>query len=191
MSAESAPSQLPPEDRFYQTVIELTQLIHDLVSDAYDKGYEIINPGLVQMGGLILSGYNKTKIIQTFIKYSYEHWDEIRHHDESFFDEHATSIFRDLPLNNVNAFKALFHLRDKHGHHVIIKDDREAIWNFFRTLIIISIKYIHINRRPVQRIDNKGKPKPVYLAHFFDEVDLDRHAKEWKVNLEYRADREM
>lgn len=132
MSTESTAGMPPPEDRFYQTVIELTQLIHDLVLGAYDKGYEIVNPGLVQMGGLILSGYNKTKIIQTFIKYSHEHWDEIRNRDETFFDEHAASIFKDLPLNNVNAFKSLFHLRDKHGHHVIIKDDRCAIWDFFR-----------------------------------------------------------
>lgn len=188
MSTESTAGMPPPEDRFYQTVIELTQLIHDLVLGAYDKGYEIVNPGLVQMGGLILSGYNKTKIIQTFIKYSHEHWDEIRNRDETFFDEHAASIFKDLPLNNVNAFKSLFHLRDKHGHHVIIKDDRCAIWDFFRTLIVISIKYVHTNRRPVQRIDNKGKPKSVYLAHFFDDVELERHAKEWKVNLEFKSE---
>lgn len=186
MSTENVPP--PPEDRFYQTVVELTQLIHDLVSGAYDKGYEIVNPGLVQMGGIILSGYNKMKIIQTFIKYSHPHWDEIRNHNESFFDDHASSIFGDLPLNNVNAFKALFTLRDKHGHHVIIKDDRDAIWDFFQTLIIIAIKYIHQGRRPVQRIDNKGKPKCMYLAHFFDDVCIERHAKEMKIHLEFKPE---
>lgn len=188
VSTESGSPEPSSEERFYQTVVELTQLIHDLVSESYDKGYEIVSPGLVQMGGIILSAYNKMKIIQVFIKYSHSHWDEIRNRNESFFDEHSTSIFGDLPLNNVNAFKALFTLRDKNGHHVITKDDRDAVWDFFHTLVKISIKYIHLGRRPVQRIDNKGKPKCIYLAHFFDEVDIETHAKEWKIQLDFKRE---
>lgn len=175
-----------PEDRFYQNVVDLIQLIQDLVSTAFNQGYDIINPALVMLGGAFLANYNRVKLIQNFINYSHKHyWDEIHARQESFFDKHAAEIFKDLPVNNVNAFKTLFTLTDRDGTHIINRDDRDAIWDFFGCLIRICIKYVHEGRRPSVKTDATGNKTPVYTNHFFDEVDLEYHAEKWDVKLKF------
>lgn len=174
------------EDKFLRSVTELTDLIHELVEDACQRGYTIIPPLLVKMGGQYLSShYSKEKIIQGFIKRSHAHWDAIHERKEEFFASNANAIFGGLPLDNVDAFKKLFTLKDKNGVHVIAKEDRAAIWDFFDSLVKISIRYIFEGRRPSIRVTNDGKKKPVYLASFFDEVELERHAKNWGIKLEF------
>lgn len=175
----------PPEDRFHQNVLALTELVHDIVINVHERGFEIVNPNLIGLVNGFLKGYNKTKLIRSFITYSYPHWDQIRIRDSHFFDKNAMEIFRDLPINNVDAFKSLYTLKDKNGNDVIADDDREAVWDFFHSLVKIGIKYIHQGRQPAIRTDTHGVKKPIYVAHFFDEIELEKHAKLWNVELEF------
>ena len=178
-------SALPPEDRFHRNVLDLTTFIQDLVGNVFDRGYDIINPNIIGLVSGFLKGYDKTKLIRNFIKYSYPHWDQIRIKDNEFFNENAMEIFRDLPINNINAFQALNNLKDERGDKVICDDDREAVWDFFHSLVKISIKYIHQNRSPAIRTDSHGNKRPVYMDHFMDEVELELHAKLWRIELEF------
>jgi|DewCreStandDraft_4_1066084.scaffolds.fasta_scaffold10889_2 hypothetical protein len=177
----------PPEERFYQNMLGLSHLIYDLVDSAYKKEYRIVKPSLVELATTILSSYPKRKLIENFISYSHEHWDEIRERKEKFFEEHAVSIFSDLPLNNVNAFRELFQLQDKNGEPVIKQEDRDAIWDFFQAFVKISIHYIHQNRQPTVVTDPDGNKVPVYTRKFFEEVDLERHANLWGVKRRFEC----
>jgi hypothetical protein len=179
-------TDLRQEDKFFKSMTELTDLVQELINDAFNRGYTIVHPIVVQLGSAYLSkNYNKERIIQGFIKYSHEHWDIIKARNEDFFSEHANSIFGDIPMKNVDAFKSLFTLKDKNGANVIVKEDRDAIWNFFDSFVKISIRYVFEGRQPSIRVDNNGNKKPVYLAKFFDEVALEHHAKQWGIKLEF------
>ncbi len=173
-----------PEERFFTNVLDLTQLIHDLGKIIYAQGYELVHPNLISLCGAFLANYDKTKLIRNFISYSYPHWEQIRLREDIFFDEHAMEIFKDLPLNNVNAFKIMYTLKDKDGNRVVSIEDREDIWAFFESLVKICIKYIHQGRRPATKTTN-GERKPIYTCRFCDEVELEKTAKKWGIKLEF------
>lgn len=176
-----------PEDRFDKTLKELTELVKELIGDVYAAGHNIINPIAIDLGSAWLNQrYNKVQIIQGFVKYSHPHWDMIKDRNEIFFSEHASAIFGGLAGNHVDTFKTLFTMKDRKGNFVIAQDDRNAIWDFFDSMVKISIRYVFKNRKPSIRIDNEGKAKAVYLATFFDEIPLERHAKRWDIKLEFR-----
>jgi len=175
----------PPEERFHQNVIGLSQLVYDLVSNANSRGYKTIHPSTVEFASLLLMGYDKKSLIETFIKHSHKHWDQIKRRDENFFDKNCHDIFKGLPMNNVNAFRELFMLKDSNGNHVIKAEDRDAIWDFFESLIKIGINYIHQNRKPSVKTDNDGKKLPVYTQGFFNDVNLEHHASVWGVKRKF------
>lgn len=175
----------PPEERFHQNVIGMSQLVYDLVDSAFRRGYKIINPNLVALCEGILSFWNKRSLIDGFIRHSHAHWDQIHRRDETFFERHAKDIFKGLPLDKVDAFKELFTLRDDHGQHVIKQDDRDAIWDFFGSLIKISIHYIHDNRKPKIRVDTTGSRQLIYTQVFCNDIDLEHHARVWGVDRKF------
>jgi hypothetical protein len=175
----------PPEERFHENVIGLTQLVYDLVDGAFRRGYKIVNPNLVALCEGVLSLWNKRSLIDSFIKHSHIHWDQIHRRDENFFEHHAKDIFKGFYPDKVDAFKQLFTLRDSQGNHVIKPDDRDAIWEFFTSLIKIAIHYIHDNRKPRFQVDTNGVKQPVYMEGFFDEVDLVHHARVWGIDRRY------
>jgi len=179
-------SILPPtEERFHQNVVGLSQLVYDLVSNAYSQGYKIIQPAMVEFASLILNSYDKKTLIETFIKHSHKHWDQIKRREESFFDKNCHDIFKGLPMNNVDAFKKLFTLKNENGEHVIKQDDRDAIWDFFESLIKISINHIHQNRKPTIKTSNNGTKEPIYTQVYFNDIDLNHHANVWNVKRRF------
>jgi len=132
-------------ERFFMNVEGLFQLISELVNTAYQSGYKVISPYLVNFAGFVLFKLNKDFVLRTFIEKSYKHWDQIRVKDEDFFINHAGQVFAGLPLDEVNAFKELFVLKTKSGDRFVSEDDRDAIWEYFESLVRISIHYLQEN----------------------------------------------
>ena len=200
-------SETSPEERFHSNVVDLAELVHELVQMVSDRGFQIIAPNLIQFAVVVLKNSSASKLIRTFIKYSHDHWNEVKRKNESFFDEHAMTIFKDLPVDtkNINAFKQLFTLKDTNNRPVISQDDKEAIWLFFDTLIKISIKYIHSNRHPilVHRITKQtlspekhsliidatmaSQWEMKYQVEFFPEINLEEQASIWNVRLDFKC----
>lgn len=177
-----------PEERFHSVVIDMTQLIYELVDEANQKGYQIVKPSVVSTCGSFLNGYDKVKLIQTFIEYSHINWDQINENNEEFFVNNAKHIFRDLPMggsNHVDTFKLLFTKVDEKDKQVINKEDRKMLWSYFEAMVRICINYIHENRKPSIQVSENGERKPVYRAHFFKDIKIHEHAKKWDVPLEF------
>lgn len=120
----------------------LFQLINELVNTAYQSGYKIVNPYLVNFAGFVLFKLDKEFVLKTFVEKSHENWEQIRMRDEDFFVHKAGKVFAGLPLDSVNAFKELFLLRNAKGERFITEDDRDALWDYFESLIRISIHYL-------------------------------------------------
>ena len=179
-----------PEERFHHVVIDMTQLVYDLVNEADQRGHKIIKPNLVSMCGAFLNGYDKTKLIQTFIDYSHMNWDQVCDNNEEFFIKNAGSIFKDLPMNganNVEPFKLLFTMVDDKNKPVIGVDDRKLLWEYFEAMVRICIKYIHANRKPLIKILESGEKRLAYSMKFFPYVQLEHHSKKWDVQLEFTS----
>lgn len=151
MTERSLPTTV---ERFFMNVEGLFQLISELVNSAYQSGYKIVSPYLVNFAGFVLFKLDKHFVIRTFIEKSHEHWEQIRLKDEDFFLNSAGKVFAGLPMDNVNAFKELFTLNMKNGEKFVSDDDRDAIWEYFESLVRISIHYLQENpSRNIWKID--------------------------------------
>lgn len=174
-------------NRFHANIIALSDLIYDIVLDASKRGYETVSPTLVSLGRMALETFDRKWTIDGFIQHGHEHWDNIRNRNESFFEENAGNIFNGLPMNNVDAFKKLFTLKDEAGNFVVPQEDRESVWKFIECMIIICIKYVHEMREPFTRKGEDGKIRKFYArGNFFEEItNLNHHAKIWNIKLEW------
>lgn len=167
----------PPEERFKVNVITLSQLIYNVVCDAANRGFNIVDSKLIVIASGILAGYNNRIIIDNFIKRSYLCWGQILTKHRQFFSEKSDDIFRDLPMGKVSAFKQLFESKDKNGNPVISPEIEEQIWNFFHTFVKISIKYIYKERMKDGKFMTEieisdGKKKGVELLNGRREIEL-------------------
>ncbi len=180
------------EDRFRITVLELTDLIHELTTHCYNEGVKTMNPSLIILGKSYLASLDKTDVIKAFINNSYgpkdnsiNYWDEIRDRNEQFFIKHSDSIFENVPVGkgNMTAFKTLFTAKDDEGSNIIDDDDRDAVWDMFFSLVKICIKYIHKVRKCIL-VEIDGKWKRRYQKNFFPRIKVLTEAKKWDIELE-------
>ncbi len=169
------------EERFHANLLSFIDLVHELITSCHRLGKTTMNPGIISFARNILNDWNKTEMIENFIEYSYEFWDEISEKDEHFFLENCGKIFKDIPGNHVNAFRELFEARDETGHSIIIDDDKAAMWDYFDGFIKICIKYIHRERKPSIK---DGRPN--YGVEAFQYVRLEHYASVWGIVLEWK-----
>ena len=132
-------------ERFVLNMEGLFQLISELVDSAYKSNYKIVNPTLVNLAGFVLFKLDKEYIIKTFIEKSHPHWELIKKRDEDFFINAAGKVFAGLPVDAIGAFKELILLRTSTGERFITEDDRDAIWDYFESLVRISLHYLSEN----------------------------------------------
>ena len=177
----------PPseEERFLANVLDLSDLVHELTTICWDEGVKDVNPILVLGARAYLSGYNKIDLLETFITYSNEYWEEIKSRNENFFIEHAKEIFKHLPVkqSNISAFKLLFTAKNKDGEYIVESEDRDAIWDMFDSLVKICIKYIH-RKRKVQLVETEEGQKPIYSSNYLPDIKVRELAREWGITLE-------
>jgi hypothetical protein len=161
-------------------------LAEELIGMLKDDGLTEISPGLVKLVQGFLSNYDQDELIQKYIKYSHELWEKIYNKDEDFFISDAKNVFRDLPMGEVDAFKALFETNRADGTPAVTSEDRDDIWVYFFSFNTISIKYIHEMRGPVL-MSKDGKMKPGYKNRFFPDVKLIKYSKLYGVELTWNA----
>ena len=190
---EQNPSE---EKRFITNVLDLAALVHELATICWDAGRKDINPQLVSFAENYLQNYDPVVLIETFIKHSFPnrskkddskyitYWDQIRSRNEIFFIENANTIFKSLPVDtsNINAFKLFFTAKDNNGNDIIVKDDRDAMWTIFESLVKICIKYIH-RVKGYKLVSTEQGLRPAYLNNKFPYVKVREQAKLWKITL--------
>jgi len=181
---QAAPAIPPEEERFTSNVAELSQLVHLLVSKAYNEGFNTVHPDLVAVAGCFLSSLDALSLIQGFIRRGHFHWDKIRLKEQDFFLANAGVMFGELPVSHVDAFKVLFSSTRPDGSSVISPEDVSSLWDFFSSLVRICIKYIHRERHPYSYRTEQGVTH-AYKRPFFEEVDIPTQARHWAINLDF------
>lgn len=147
------------EEKFYENIIALGDLMVELITEIYSKGYKVVDPILCKVAVEILKKFPSQQMLENFIYYSYIHWDSIFKKEESYFISHASDIFSDLPSQSVDSFKVLFETTDNSGKKVIPKEDRDAIIDFHWSFVKIAIPYIHKYQNDKTKVYKTGKIK--------------------------------
>lgn len=175
----------PEEERFSSNTNKLGEAIKICIRKLFDMGYQTVDLSLVEFAVIAIANYDKHALIQGFIKNSHaECWDKIKVRDEQYFVDNSAKIFAHLPAGEVNLFKDLFTTKDKNGNSVIEQEFKNKIWTLFDALVKISIKYVHKGRDPYVA-DVKGVATNAYSKSFFDDVNVQYHAINWNVILEF------
>jgi hypothetical protein len=177
--------QNPPEEvRFMTNVLDLTDLIHELATICWDAGRKDVNPTLIAVAENFLESYDPNVLIDIFIRHSYMHWHKIHDRDEDFFISNAHVIFKQLPVDtsNINAFRVFFEAKTADGEYIIVKEDRDAIWNIFDSLVKICIKYIH-KVRDAKLVKTAEGIRPAYQNKKYPEIKVREQAKMWGIDL--------
>lgn len=171
-----------PEERFYYNICELADFLLDLTQLCADEGVQTIDPKILAYGKSLLANYDKTYLIDNFINYTNEYWEEIRTHNVNFFLQHGSSIFGSLPIGNVNLFQVFYTANDRQGNPILTEEDKETLWSYFSALVRISIKYIHEKRKPKLVQTPKGL-QPSYKVNFMSNIKVRQHANAWEIEL--------
>jgi hypothetical protein len=177
---------LPPEEeRFSITAVQLAGAIKYCVNDLISKGYNTVNPLLVELASTVIMNFDKHQLIQGFIENSHiSCWDNIKMRNEEFFVNNSGEIFKHLPAGEVNLFKDLFTTKDQNGNSVVEQSFKNQVWTLFDAMVKISIKYIHKNRSPYSTNEN-GVVVNKYERSFFNNIDIQSHSDKWKVVLTF------
>lgn len=179
-------------ERFYQTMIELSNLLYEIISVCYENKYTTLNPLTIKAAELIIKLCEYDTIIVNFIDYSLSIiennkvviWEKILTRDESFFLENANDIFAKdsyVPVDNINAFKIIFTTLDPQGNPIISDEEKIIIWEYFDTLLKISIKFIHDGRKPYLN-DNQ---ESCYKERYYSDIPILEYAKRYNLQLSF------
>lgn len=172
-----------PIDRFGENLQEFIALSRELLTKCYEEGKSSLHPIIVELAEKFLKKYDREKLVNNFISYSYEYWMEIKKRDESFFDVHCGYVFRDLPVNYVDSFKNLLKAKDKNDVYIVVPEDRESIWVYLECLIKTAINHIHYMRKPAMK-----DGKRIYTANYCPNVvKIHRWAETFEIPLEWSS----
>ena len=175
----------PEEERFSSNVTVMAKAVADGVSQIRAKGYDTVDPTVINLAVAVISGFDKHYLIQGFIENSHQQcWDKIKARDEIYFMEHVHEVFQYLPMEHVNMFADLFRVKDANGQSVVPQSLKDQIWGLFDAMIKICIKYIHKQRGPYSEV-NEGEIEQYYQNEFSQQVDLVYHAGVWNVQLDF------
>lgn len=155
-----------PAQRFKSNIKGLTSLLIDTIKVCSENNYSIISPYMLQAASAIMELYDDDLIINTFINSSYRGWSSVLRKDPNYFLENSKNIFGNLPVNVGECIDKLINAPCT----IVPTDDKNLIWEYFHSLVKISIRHIHEQRKK----DSQS----------FKEIDIDSISREWKVALQ-------
>jgi len=178
-------TRLSCAERFKRNASDLGQLVLELITLCYKRGHQEVNPNLIKLALVAIQAKDAEDLIQIFINHSHPHWEAIHRHDESFFIDHAGSIFPpSISSERIGAFRMLFAATGPDGKALINQEDRDSIWAYFDSLVRISINFVHEKRGPTVRMTSQG-PVCVYLTSYADNIDLGAMTTLWGIKLDW------
>lgn len=157
------------EEKLYENLADMLDLVRELVASCFERKCTTINPNLIQTAKVFLMTIDKKYLLEGFIKSSHIYWDKIHSRNEDFFFSNAREVFRELPMENVDAFTVLFTAKDKTGRFIVPKEDREAVWDYLHSIVRICIQHIF----------NERKKDRTYM----EEIDIGRYIAEYNLKV--------
>lgn len=170
----------PEEERFATNLSGLIETLKEGVVKLNSKGFNSLNPWMIDIASSVIQGQDKKLIIERFIKHAHENmWDKISERSESYFKTDGMELIKTfIPLLTVNIFQEFFDKKDDKDQFIISEQFKNTIWSFFDSLVKISITYVHKGRDPYSFEEN-GKIVRKYDKTYFPDVKLKHHYAVW------------
>jgi hypothetical protein len=166
---------LSPQDRFKDRLVQFIDFTKGLVVEANEAGIETpVSPFLLDLSKNFIAKEDSDKIITTFILRSFPNWDRIKAHDLEFMKGEGLKAFHGIPEKNLKDFTALFNVVKPDGTKLLSAPIEVQLWDFFESLVRISVCYVHQQR----------KPDPVtkkYTQNFFPDMKVRVQVEAWKI----------
>lgn len=145
-------SSQPPNvaQRFKANAVGLAGNFKAINNSAIQKGYNFVRREIAVFVETYLSRLDERELLSNFVAHSYMYWSEIANRDNSFFDQHAESVFDlenmivdpDLKAVVGNARDVVLFRQLLTCPEVVNEDDKLLFWNYFETMVRISWKAI-------------------------------------------------
>lgn len=165
----------PPQERFKERLVQFIDYTKSLVIEANEHGIETpVSPFILDLSKNFIGKEDADKIITTFILRSYENWERIRLHDLDFMKGEGLKSFYGIPEKNLKDFTALFEVVKPDGSKLLSPEVEEKLWDFFESLVRISVCYVHMKRSP----DPTTKK---YTQNFFPDMKVKSQVELWKI----------
>ena len=178
------------EEIFFKNLNGLIDLFINTLNWLKSSGVETSVNGIVlTMGKMYLQQNSPHEVIDNFISRSYEHWNSIKCHDETFLENNSHVLFEGIPSHYILEFNRLLSLKNEKGEFVIPDNPtRKCIWKYLEALIKNCIVYIH-QKRCFDKIKNRytvAYKGPVVLCDgtkISDGISVKENAIVWNVEL--------
>ena len=164
-----------PQERFKERLTQFIDFTKTLVVEANEHGIETpVSPLILDISKNFIAKEDSDKIITTFILRSFQNWDRIRNHDLPFMKGEGLKAFYGIPEKNLKDFTALFDVTKPDGEKLLTPSVEEKLWDFFESLVRISVCYVHMKRCP----DPVTKK---YTQNFFPDMKVKAQVELWKI----------
>lgn len=158
------------EERFCKNLTVLLSAISHTVKILTQNNVDTqnITPDTIELLKGFIQGYDKIKIIETFIKKSNKYWNKILVRDEKFFIENSSTIFPSIGNYDITILKTVFDAKNQKGDYIVNSNIKSQIFDIVIAMVKICIKYI--NNRDI----NKK----------FSDIDVKKLALDWTIKLD-------
>ena len=140
---------VPPEQRFVEKVCSFCEFFKQVLEQAQTEGLETpASPFIMDIVKNFIKKEDPHKAITTFILRSHESWERAQLREKDYFRKDALNFFQGIPSTSVESFNGLFDMKKKNGELLIDESMQGRLWEFFDSLITVSIIYVHQQRAP-------------------------------------------
>ncbi len=168
-------SNLSPEERFKNRVIQFCDFIKGILQQANNEGLETpVGPFVLDLIKNFIKKEDSEKVITTFILRSHTSWDRALKKEQDYFRTDGLKAFYGIPEKNLEDFNNLFDMKKPDGELLFDETVLSIIWELFECFIKDSICFIHKKRSP----DPTTKK---YTQNFIPEISVKKQVEAWKL----------
>jgi len=176
--------KITQEQKLYDNIYSMLELVRELITTCYEKGYKIVHPNLIQIAGGFLTTLDKEKLMINFLTRSYAYWDIMYSRNDDFFFDNASEVFKDLPEKHVQAFQVLHTAKDNNGNLIIPYEDRSSIWDYIHSQVKVSLKYLYDKRKTDKNFLTKKDVNYKNTKVCISDEDILKYIELYRVNVE-------
>jgi hypothetical protein len=166
----------PPEERFKTRLIEFIEFTKNVIVDANNAGIRTpVAPLILDLGKAFIEKEDAGKIVQTFTIRSLKNWDKIKNRDVAFIKGEGMTFFNGLPEKNLRDFVLLHDVLKPDGTKLFDENVTNIIFDYFDSLVKLSVCYAHIQRCP----DPVTKK---YTKNFFPDMKIKSEVERWGIS---------
>lgn len=172
-------------EQFVQNLKETLLLVQAIIDDMKVDGHTQTDPSIIDMWVEIIEQMDPYNVICKFCDH-HSKWENIFLLNTEFFKSGLKEVFPDL---DVSMFAEIVECYEKlkrenpggdQDDWAVTDDHIEALWDYFKSYVTLSCKFIDAEMRPVKLADGKRK---YTKTDEFGDIDVEGYVKKFNIQL--------